>query len=156
MRALMIVLLAAWLGAPASAQTPAPPDWMSGYWLSCAGDEQVAETWFGAGSGMLLGMNLTQSARGRHFEMLRIGPSAAGYSYFSMPDGAAATEFALKSAAGRRVVFENLAHDFPQRILYWREGNVLNARIEGEINGRAESAEWRFRRAKPDSNCPRR
>ncbi len=30
-----------------------------------------------------------------------------------------------------RVVFENTAHDFPQRIIYWKDGNDLRARIEG-------------------------
>jgi hypothetical protein len=47
-----------------------------------------------------------------------------------------------------RVVFENLAHDFPQRVIYWKEGDVLAARVEGALRGRERSEEWRFKPAK--------
>jgi hypothetical protein len=43
-----------------------------------------------------------------------------------------------------RVVFENPAHDFPQRVIYWKDGNDLCARIEGTMNGKAESEEWKW------------
>ena len=44
-------------------------------------------------------------------------------------------------------MFENAAHDFPQRVLYWRDGEALVARIEGTIAGKEKSEEWRFSRA---------
>lgn len=55
-------------------------------------------------------------------------------------------EFKLKEAGEKRVVFENAAHDFPQRILYWREGDDLVARIEGTMRGQPRQQEWRFSR----------
>lgn len=67
-----------------------------------------------------------------------------GLSYFASPGAQPPTEFKLKEAGERRVVFENAAHDFPQRILYWREGESLVARIEGTIKGEAKQQEWRF------------
>ncbi len=149
MRALILALALA--GCGVSAQTPVRElDWMSGYWLACEGGE-TAENWIGAGRGTLLGTNL--SAHG--YEFLRIAQNDAGaVVYYSMPGGRApATEFTLASNADQRAVFENLTHDFPQRIIYERDGDVMVARIEGTMNGRQESMEWRFARAEADSRC---
>jgi hypothetical protein len=47
-------------------------------------------------------------------------------------------------------VFENLAHDFPKRILYRRlpDGGLL-ARIEGDGTEKQKPMEFRFSRMKP-------
>ena len=60
-----------------------------------------------------------------------------------------ATPFPLKDVSGTRVVFENPAHDFPQRIIYWKDGADLRARIEGTQNGKEGSMEWRWSPATP-------
>ncbi len=155
MRASLLSLAFLATASTASAQIPlAMPDWMSGHWLSCENGAQIAENWFGAGSGTLLGTNLTQ---GEHsgFEFLRVAANGrGGISYFSMPNGAPVTEFTMKSNEKQRVVFENLPHDFPQRVIYWRDGSQLHARIEGNINGKLESQEWAFRLSRPDQKCP--
>lgn len=137
----------------AFAQPSGAPDWLSGYWLSCE-EGQVSETWTGAASGMMLGQGLTRRGGRNNFEMMRIAPgSAGGVSFYAMPDGAPVTEFPMIAHAGRRAVFENPAHDFPQRVIYQREGNRLMARIEGVANGEAQFMEWRFRRASLDASC---
>lgn len=149
MRALVLTLALA--GCGVSAQSPVRGvDWMSGYWLACE-DGETAENWIGAGRDALLGTNL--SAHG--FEFLRIAPNEAGVlTYYSMPGGRSPpTAFALVSNADQRAVFENLSHDFPQRIIYERAGDRMTARIEGPIEGRTESMEWEFRRAEADSRC---
>ena len=46
-------------GVSAQAPPSAAPDWMSGYWLSCDGGRETAESWIGAGTGTLLGTNLS-------------------------------------------------------------------------------------------------
>lgn len=153
------VILAVALGACATAPT-APssgaPDWLSGYWLSCEGDTETAENWIGAGRGVLLGTNITRGRR-INYEFLRIAPNGDGVlTYYSMPNGRApATEFVLIVQEPTRVVFENSTHDFPQRIIYAREGDRLMARIEGQMDGRAESMAWSFRRARADATCAR-
>jgi hypothetical protein len=53
-----------------------------------------------------------------------------------------------------RVIFVNPGHDFPQRVSYRREGDVLTARIDGQIDGEARSMEWRYRRADLNDRCP--
>lgn len=150
-------MIAAALALAACAHMPARaqdmPDWMAGHWLACAGG-QVSETWSGAGSGILVGTNVTRGAR-TSFEWLRVGPgSAGGLSYYSSPNGAPVTEFAMVSNDGARAVFENPAHDFPQRIIYVRNGDVMVARIEGPIDGELQAMEWRFVRADLDAACP--
>jgi hypothetical protein len=156
-RVLAAVVLALSAGActssvSAQAQNGAAPSWMSGYWLSCDDGRETAESWIGAGTGTLLGTNLS----GGGFEFLRIAANdAGGLSYYSMPNGASPpTPFAMRSNADQRAVFENPQHDFPQRIVYERDGDVMVARIEGPMNGRTESMEWRFRRAEQDTHCP--
>jgi hypothetical protein len=55
--------------------------------------------------------------------------------------------FCAVETGDRRVVFENLAHDFPQRILYWLdETGALHARVEGPGEGGIVGEEWIWRR----------
>lgn len=154
MRACLIGFAFLVVTSVASTEEPlALPDWMSGYWLSCENGAQIAENWFGASTGTLLGTNLTLGEQAS-FEFLRVTANGrGGISYYSMPNGAPATEFTMTSNDGHRAVFENPTHDFPQRVIYWRDGNRLHARIEGEVNGRLESQKWAFRRSPPDERC---
>lgn len=144
-----LVLLAAACAAPAGAQSSASPAWLSGYWLSCENGRETAENWIGAEASMLLGTNISGDA----YEFLRIAPNGrGGLSYYSMPNGRSpATEFVMISNSGARVVFENLQHDFPQRIIYERNGDDLRARIEDA--GATQGMEWRFRRVALDTRC---
>jgi len=146
-------LLAAMAFVPLAAVAQSIPraaslDWLAGTWTQVKGDERVTETWIGPGNGLLVAANLTtRGAQRRSFEFLRIADTPEGFSYYASPGGRAPVEFKLKEQAERRVVFENGANEFPQRILYFREGDTLVARIEGAIGGKEKSAEWRFGRA---------
>src|SRR5688572_19403791 len=122
-------------------------DWLAGAWVQETAQEKVSESWLGPANGLMVAANLTARANGRKsFEFLRISDTPEGFSYYASPGGKAPVEFKLKETGARRVVFENAAHDFPQRILYWREGDQLVARIEGSIRGKARTEEWRFNR----------
>ena len=144
MRWIAATLLALALPLPAAAQSlprVASLDWMTGTWVS-TGEARVTESWIGPANGLMVAANLTAGPGGkRFFEFLRISDTTEGFSYFASPAGRPAVEFKMKSLEGRRVVFENPANDFPQRILYWRDGDALMARIEGK-DGKSE--EWRF------------
>lgn len=152
MRAIVIGAVLALSACGVAAQNAArgTPDWMSGYWLSCDGGE-TAESWIGAGRGVLLGTNLS----GGGYEFLRIAENESGdVAYYSMPGGRSPpTEFALTAHANQRAVFENPAHDFPKRIIYERDGDVMVARIDGG-DGSEQSMEWRLQRAGLDARCP--
>ena len=122
-------------------------EWLSGTWVQASGEEHVTEAWLGPGNGTMVAANLTVGARGRRsFEFLRIADTEEGFSYYASPGGRASVEFKLKEIADRRVVFENAAHDFPQRVLYWREGEELVARIEGTVGGRQRHRSWRYKK----------
>lgn len=152
MRTILVCFSALVAGCGAGAKAPPPtPDWMAGYWLSCAGGE-VAESWTGAGTGALIGATLTQGEQAG-FEFLRVAANGrGGYGYFSMPNGRSpATEFTMVSMDGARAVFENLEHDFPQRIIYERAGDSLHTRIE-DASG-AQGMDWNYRLAAHDERC---
>jgi hypothetical protein len=142
--AMLVLIAPAAYGQPRAASL----DWLAGTWTQVKGEERVIETWIGPGNGLLVAANLTtRGSQRRSFEFLRIADTPEGFSYYASPGGRPAVEFKLKEQGDRRVVFENAANDFPQRILYWRDGDQLVARIEGSVGGKEKSEEWRFARA---------
>lgn len=148
----LVLASAVVLGTCGVAASPrALPDWMSGYWLSCADGAETVESWIGAGGATLLGGNLS----GGGYEFLRIAENESGQVvYYSMPGGRSPpTEFVMTDNANQRAVFENAAHDFPKRIIYARQGDVLTARIDGGAD-ETQAMEWRFSRAAFDARCP--
>jgi len=53
--------------------------------------------------------------------------------------------FKLIESSDKKVVFENLEHDFPQRIIYKMENeNSLNASIEGKVNGKNKFIQFEY------------
>jgi len=55
--------------------------------------------------------------------------------------------FKLISTKDQIYIFENVAHDFPQRIVYQNQGkNEMLAWIEGELNGKSRKSEFRYKR----------
>lgn len=150
----MIVMTMAALAA-----TDAPkPDlsWLAGYWLSCEDGREVSETWSDKRGSTLFGIGLTISANGKlSWEMARIAPSAKGLSFFAQPSGQSPAEFPIKSSSANTVVFEDSAHDFPQRVSYRREGKRLFARIEGTIAGKEQSESWTYSASPLNARCPK-
>src|SRR5688500_17110488 len=146
-RATFIVL---WLAATVTAQgtKPAIADlaWMAGSWSGESRGIQMEEHWTRPLGNSMVGLH-RDVGKGRTmlFEYLRIEQQGDQIAYLSMPNGRSpATPFPLKEISGTRVVFENPAHDFPQRIIYWKDGNDLRARIEGTRNGKTGGEEWRW------------
>ncbi len=81
-------------------------------------------------------------------EYLRIAAEADGVVYYAAPQGRLpATPFRAVEYGQGRAVFENLEHDYPQRIIYELQfGGAIKARIEGEVDGELKSSEWVLRR----------
>jgi hypothetical protein len=125
--------------------------WMAGHWQNSSDGTVTEELWTRPAGGVMLAVNRTVSpSRKTAFEFLRIEQTAKGLAYLAMPGGKPATEFPLKSLDGEKVTFENLQHDFPQRVIYWRgEGGRLCARVEGDAGGgKIEGEEWCWERAR--------
>lgn len=116
-------------------------DWFAGCWeLNVAEREmRITEIWTRPEGGTLIGASRTV-VKGKtvSYEYLRVvETSDGGIEYIAKPStNPGETAFKLKSFNGDEVIFENTAHDFPQRIIY-RKGTAdsLFARIEGQRNG---------------------
>jgi hypothetical protein len=144
----------------AALQADLRPDlsWMSGYWLSCEESREVSETWTDPRLGLMAGTSVTVRDGRVGFELSRIAPTGATpdapLAYFAQPEGMAVTVFPVIASSPNQVTFEQPAHDFPKRIVYARDGDVLSARIEGEIDGETRIIGWRFDKAELNARCP--
>ncbi|HEX9798558.1 MAG TPA: DUF6265 family protein [Thermoanaerobaculia bacterium] len=149
---LAITLLAAAAGAAEPAAEPLPIErlaWLSGCWQSLGGEPGSGEQWTPPAGDTLLGTSRTvRGGRTVAYEFLRIRRLDDGrLAYVALPSGQRETTFPLLAAGERSAVFENLDHDFPQRVLYTlEEGGALRARIEGTDQGRSRAVDFPLRR----------
>jgi hypothetical protein len=146
------LVLPALLAPVVVGQPPTPASvtalaWMAGSWSGEAIGLAMEEHWTEPAGGTMIGMHRdVKGARTVLFEFLRIEERDGTLHYLASPKGAPPTTFPLKELGSERVVFENAAHDFPQRIIYWREGDSLHARVEGMVKGKLEGEEWTWRK----------
>ena len=99
--------------------------------------------------GALLGMaRTTDGARSGDYELSRIVRGADGSLAFEAhPSGQPAALFPLVRWEGRKAVFEDLAHDFPQRVIYdLSRTDRLDARVEGTLEGTTRGFDYPYRR----------
>jgi hypothetical protein len=120
--------------------------WLAGNWIQNGKSRIVRERWAGPYGGILLGVGITtQGDATRSFEFFRIAKTATGLSYFASPNAAPPTEFKAIEICSDKVVFENKAHDFPQRVIYAKGPNgALKARVEGTLNGKPAAEDWTY------------
>lgn len=146
MRALLLSLLS--LAAAAGAARAEPPDltWLAGDWIQCGDTRVVEERWLAAAPGELVSVGLTRNLKtGKYdYEFVRIGKDGDGWAFYADPSGQDPAKFPAVEVKPGAIAFENPAHDFPTRIAYWREGETLNASIEGP-GGKGKQV-WRYRR----------
>jgi hypothetical protein len=122
--------------------------WLSGCWTQPRANGLVEEHWMSPRGGSLLGMSRTVSGdQTVEYEFLRIAVVDGALTYVARPSGQAEAAFPVKSIEDGVVVFENLSHDFPQRIIYRRNADAtVTARIEGTVKGEARGREFPYRR----------
>jgi Domain of unknown function (DUF6265) len=92
----------------------------------------------------MLGMSRTVAKdRIVEHEFLQIRVQEGRLVYLAKPSGQPEATFTAITASAREVIFENPAHDFPQRILYrlQPDGN-LAARIEGTEKGQTRGIDF--------------
>lgn len=122
--------------------------WMAGSWIEEKDGTTTRETWLPPLGGVMAGAGQTNApGKPPSVEHAKITPEPAGATYTTVVRGQPPTAFVLKPGLrDGEAIFENLAHDFPQRVIYRRCGADLCARIEGTIQGKVRSFEWRYRR----------
>ena len=121
---------------------------MSGCWTGPdANGTTIEEHYTTPSNNLILGTTrYLRDGLTRSFEFTMIGNVAGGSHLIPHPGGKASVTFTEKERAANRVVWENLAHDFPQRIIYQRvSADSLVARIESADGARGSS--WRMGRA---------
>ncbi|MFN0085901.1 MAG: hypothetical protein ACKVX9_10990 [Blastocatellia bacterium] len=90
---------------------------MSGDWETASGRSQTDEHWTRPAGGSLFGVRRT----------------------------IAGADFKLIKLAGQEATLENLAHDFPKRIIYRENaGGSLTARIEGDSSEKEKPQDFKY------------
>lgn len=107
--------------------------WLAGCWELRTPRRVTVEMWMPPdGDLMLGGSRTTAGGVAREYEHLRLSMDGETMVYTASPSGQRETAFRSTVVSDSNLVFENLAHDFPQRIIYRKLGaDSLVARIEG-------------------------
>ena len=127
--------------------------WLAGCWEQArAGSELATEVWMRPAGKMMLGV--ARSVKGgntTNYEFTRLEETEQGIFYVAKPSqNKDETSFKLVKLGKQEAVFENLQHDFPQRIIYRRAGDALFARAEGRSGGKTTGLDYNFRKARCD------
>ena len=137
-------------GQPLTAPSNAPGiealSWLAGTWIT-EGSPVIEEHWMAPKGGAMLGLSRTVTkGRMASFEFLRIETTGKGIDYVASPGGGPVTRFRLVRGTATEALFENLAHDFPKRIIYrLRPDGTLQVRIEGDGSEREKPLEFSYR-----------
>lgn len=145
-RSVIALILASAAGA-ASAQGPSAtlPAWLAGMWHMEDGPAWTEEMWTEPRGGIMLGAGRSGAGRQlQSWESMRIVAKAdGGISLIAQPMGGAPTEFAMASSGPESIEFANARHDYPQRVRYWRQGQLLMAEV-AKIDG-SNAQRWNYR-----------
>lgn len=127
--------------------------WMAGCWAGERGKATFREQWMKPAGGVMLGMAYTLS-EGKliNFEHMRVELGKDGIPAFTAkPSGQSEGTFKLSNQVAQHAIFENLEHDFPQRVIYRLTGSgELHARIEGNKEGKTRGIDFPMQRAACD------
>jgi hypothetical protein len=136
----------------AAFQTPAPTikdvSWIAGCWEYTRGPRHVVEQWTAPEGGTMMGVSRTvNNGKTTEWEFLIIREGSRGLDYVAKPSGQPEATFTAARVSAGEVVFENPTHDFPTRIIYKRDGDVLGAAIEGTMNGQTRRIDFPYKKA---------
>ena len=123
-----LILLSACISAPkATPENANHLDWLTGCWQSEDGDTR--EIWSTSEGGYLFGYSVVyHDGQAVFFEQMRIDPGETP-TFNAYPRGTGPSAFPAIEIEDQSVTFANAAHDYPQKIHYNRDGDLLRARI---------------------------
>ena len=124
--------------------------WLAACWeLRPAPGRSIEEQWTKPAGNTLRGMGRTIKGGKTVFtEFLRISVVNGRLTYTARIGTKGVTEFPLLRMTADEIIFENPTHDFPQRILYRKNGPNIKARIEGVDKGKERHEDFLYTRAK--------
>ncbi|MDH3628753.1 MAG: DUF6265 family protein [Acidobacteriota bacterium] len=128
--------------------------WLQGCWESASPTTTIEENWMSPLGKSMVGVSRTVRADSLvAFETIVIREQGSRLVYEAYPSGQAPAAFHSKDIRDTAVVFENLTHDFPQRIGYRRNSSdSLTAWIEGIQNGEQRRIEFLYSRVECTNN----
>lgn len=131
MKTLLVLAISPLLLAASDAPKADAPNWMAGAWIETKGDRWTDEFWTHMRGDIMIGAGRSgEGEKLESWEQPRITRDAdGGLTFWGSPGGAKPVPFRMVSSGPTEIVFANPAHDYPQRIRYWREGKMLNAEI---------------------------
>ena len=114
---------------------------MSGCWKTAAGvSPEYRECYTAPKAGMMQGSSQTiENGKTTFFEFSLVMEDAGKIVYRPFIKGVQSVDFTLTKLGAAEAVFENLSHDYPQRVIY-RKGadGKLTARIEDATGNKFE------------------
>jgi len=142
---LTIAIALCLLPTPAWAAPRTGFGWMLGRWCTETADgTRTCEHWRVDRHRRLLGQGSTiKAGKTVEQERLRIR-TRGGQAYYEASLGGPFTAFRRTASGARSATFTNAAHDYPQRIRYWREGTTLVA--ETALADGSKPMQWRYKR----------
>ena len=147
MRLLLLLTLAFTLQAPGRAPGIDDVAWLTGCWEYTSGSRTVEEHWLAPRARTMMNAGRTvQGDKLVEFETVVLREQDGRLAYEAHPSGQPSAVFLSQRIADRDVVFENLQHDFPQRVGYKRDGDSLLGWIEGTRNGQTRRTEFPYHR----------
>lgn len=119
--------------------------WLSGCWRPEGAENGSIEAWLAPAGGSMLGVSRTVKAgKTVAHEFMRIHALADGaLAFTAKPSNQSEATFPVVRIGKQEIVFENKAHDFPQRIIYRLTApGKLAARIEGIRDGKERGIDY--------------
>lgn len=149
----LLVSLAASASQP-SEEIPSPVytlGWLTGCWYLKRENGYTEEHWIKPAGRSMLGLSRTViNHRMTEYEFMAIREVDGKLAFVANPSGQAEAVFPLKRLGEGEAVFENPAHDFPQRVSYRLTGSGAAAgllgRIEGTLEGKERAVDFPYHR----------
>lgn len=126
---------------------------LEGLWKMETNRGAIYEEWQTKSNNKMTGrsyrINNTDTMVMERIELYREGNDIVYSPVVSNQNNQQAVTFKLISITDGRYVFENKAHDFPQRVIYKIVSkDAVHARIEGIRNGQERGSDFRYSRVK--------
>jgi hypothetical protein len=123
-------------------------DWLEGRWERTSPTMVVQEEWLPALGNTMLCIGRTVKGDSLvDYELVIIRQHGKRFAYEAHPAGQETATFLSTTVTESSIVFENLQHDFPQRVAYQRiSADSILAWIEGPDNGQTRRIEFPYHR----------
>lgn len=127
--------------------------WLLGNWQNISPQGSSTEIWTKENDSVYTGkswfIKRTDTVSSESIRMIQTSEGMFYMPVVKNQNNGEPVKFTLTSSTGRQLVFENPAHDFPQKITYTLiNSDSLVAEISGSINGKENAEQFAMSRVK--------